>query len=432
MVFNPVCKLVEVFGFWRYPSPIPKFRLRHRILNYYLNLMYWYYKSAKPIIRPEKDSKLQEYFVEKRRQIDRSLLPTGFYSENFVKISAVGDLMPAKGIENSKDKFYAKVEDLIFSANISIANLEFSWKSDNSGREWSRYKSGREWSRFKINATRKHYDAIKGHRRKQYTVFNTANNHITDWGMAAFNTTLDQLEADGFHFVGTNRSPQDQKKGLIFTSNGIKFGFVSATYDVRPFPQDKGYQVNFIPFHRFQQNADLSLLREQMSYCRSYDCDFIIVSLHWGREFEFFPRRFQVDIAHQLIENGADAIISHHNHVIQPYEIYQTQRDPHRKAIIFYGLGNLSSFWSAPHSALSLVANLDVAKGYVNRMPKTLIARVNVTPVLQMENSYKNIPYLQLDKLDDLHKSARGKSIRKYLNQSAQYADLVLGKRWRT
>lgn len=409
--------MAETFGFWRYPSCIPKFRLKVRILNDYLNYMYWCYKSAKPIIRPEKGSKLEVYFTKQQLQIDRSLLPKEFQVEKSVTISTVGDLMPAKGLENSKDKFYDKIEELIFNADISIANLEFSLISDQLVQKWGR---------FKIHATRKHYDAIKGHKIRQFTVFNTANNHITDWGMGGLNTTLDQLEADGFFYVGTNRSPENQKKGLIITSNGVKFGFVSATYQVRPFPNDKGYQVNFIPFHRFQGEVNLSLLKKQISYCRCQDCDFIIVSLHWGREFEFFPRQGQVDIAHQLIEEGADAIISHHTHNIQPYEIYQTQRDPHRKAIIFYGLGNLSSFWSAPHLALSLIANIDIVKGHLNGISNTFIERVNATPVIQMEYEHKNKPYLQIDKLSDLIKSDNSEREKEYLNKASQYADIVL------
>ena len=136
-------------------------------------------------------------------------------------------------------------------------------------------------------------------------------------------------------------------------------------------------------------------------------------------EFEFFPRRYQVDIAHQLIENGADAIISHHNHNIQPYEIYQTQRDPYRKAPIFYGLGNLSSFWSAPHLALSLIANFDVVKGHINGSPKTLIACVSATPVVQMEyDCKKKAMYLEIEKLSDLIKSTHDESKKKVSQRS--------------
>jgi len=148
-------------------------------------------------------------------------------------------------------------------------------------------------------------------------------------------------------------------------------------------------------------------------------------------EFEFFPRQDQIDIAHHLIECGADAIIGHHTHNIQPYEFYQTLRDPHRKAPIFYGLGNLSSLWSTSHHALSLIANFVVVKGHVNNAPKTLVERVHVTPVLQMEYDCKKTPYLQIEKLNDLIKSALGGSRGKYINKASQYADLVLGSSWR-
>jgi poly-gamma-glutamate synthesis protein (capsule biosynthesis protein) len=233
--------------------------------------------------------------------------------------------------------------------------------------------------------------------------------------------------------VGTNRSPKTQKKSLIITVNGVKFGLVAATYSVnnQPFPNGKNYLVNVVPFHRFQGKVDVSLLEEQLSFCRSQNCDFIILSLHWGLEFEFFPRQNQVDIAHQLIEYGADAIISHHTHNIQPYEFYQTRRDSYRKAPIFYGLGNLSSLWSAPYHALSLVTNFDVIKGRINGESKTLVAHVNAIPVIQMINDHKTAPHLQLEKLRELIKSTCTECRSACINEASRYADLVFGKSWR-
>jgi poly-gamma-glutamate synthesis protein (capsule biosynthesis protein) len=252
--------------------------------------------------------------------------------------------------------------------------------------------------------------------------------------MEGFNTTHEQLKAEGFHYVGTNRTPEARKKGLILNSEGIKFGFVAATYSLnQQFFQEpmEDYLVNYVPFHRFKGKVDLSILEEQIAYCRSKDCDFIIISLHWGMEFEFYPRQDQVNIAHYLIECGADAIISHHTHNIQPYEFYQTRRDPHRKAPIFYGLGNLASLSSTPHRALSLSANFEVVKGHVNGDQKTLVARANVTPVLQVEYDFNETGYLRIEKLSDLIKSACSEGRSEYVNKSGQYADLILGKSWR-
>ena len=419
-----VFKLADILGFWRYPSDRDPDQFFHNILD----RMYWTYKLTRPIIKPEKGSELKAYFVEKRQLTGRSLLPGGFQAERSVAISAVGDLMNTKGIENSAGKFYAKVAELIFDTDISIANLEFTL---TTGELDPRYQ-GAHWL---LNATQEQFDALKGHQGKHYTVFSTANNHVLDHGMEGFNTTHDQLEAGGFFYVGTNRLPEAQKKSLVMTSNGVKFGLMAATLGVnkRPFPNGKDYLVNVIPFHRFQGKVDVSLLEEQISYCISQDCDFIIVSLHWGMEFEFFPRQDQVDIAHHLIEYGADAIISHHTHNIQPYELYQTRRDPNRKAPIFYGLGNLSTFGSQPkpYIALSLVINFDVIKGHVNSAPKTLVEHINVTPVLPMKYDDDKTTYLQLEKLRELFKLARSESRSVYLNQAGQYADLVLGTSWR-
>ena len=59
----------------------------------------------------------------------------------------------------------------------------------------------------------------------------------------------------------------------------------------------------------------------------------IIVQLHWGKEDVPLPRPADMALAHQLIELGADLVIGHHAHCIQPFEIYKGR-------YIFYGLGN--------------------------------------------------------------------------------------------
>ena len=423
LLYRSIVKIVVILGLWRYPSNRdPEQWFSNDFKNIIFNRMYLSYKLAKPIKKAEKGSRLKEYFAEKRRQINQPLLPKGFQGKTSVTISAVGDLMNTKGLENSKDKFYSKIAELIFNADISIANLESSLtnsKVENTG--------------LQINATPEQFDILKGYKDKRYTIFCTANNHILDRGIEGFETTHNRLEEEGFFYVGTNRSPEDQKKGLIITVNGIKFGFVAATYSVNknPFPDGKEYLVNLIPFHRCQEKVDVSLLEEQISYCLNKNCDFIIVSLHWGIEHEFFPRKNQVNIAHHLIEYGADAIISHHTHNIQPYEIYQTHRDPNRKALIFYGLGNLSSKHFLPHVSLSLIANFNVVKGFVNENPKTLVANINGTPVLEMDYVCNKINYIQIERLRDLIKSTHSRKRKKYIHKAGRWADFILGKSWR-
>lgn len=72
-----------------------------------------------------------------------------------------------------------------------------------------------------------------------------------------------------------------------------------------------------------------------------------IVNLHWGYENADVPAPFQRDLAHRLVDAGADIIIGHHPHVPQGWEIY---RDKH----IYYSLGN---FNFAPFDAVASERN---------------------------------------------------------------------------
>ena len=70
-------------------------------------------------------------------------------------------------------------------------------------------------------------------------------------------------------------------------------------------------------------------------------CNQIVMLLHWGGRVEggMYPDFDQPKIARQLIDAGADLIIGHHSHTLQPYEIYKGK-------YIYYSLGN---FCIAPH-----------------------------------------------------------------------------------
>ena len=61
--------------------------------------------------------------------------------------------------------------------------------------------------------------------------------------------------------------------------------------------------------------------------------DVVIVCPHWGVEYAVKPTRDQVELAHQMIDAGADIIVGSHPHVVQPLEKYHDHW-------IAYSLGN--------------------------------------------------------------------------------------------
>ncbi|MGE5341568.1 MAG: CapA family protein [Candidatus Omnitrophota bacterium] len=411
----------DIFGFWKYPSLKSSADFERMTL---WDKMYWGYKSRNPIVRPEKGSQLETFFYKNERVIN---LPAKFRKNQSVTFGAVGDLIKVPGLENSKDVFYEKIADLVFDNDLTIANLESQLTSQNIG---GYVFSDKETPPLCCHLNE--YETLTSHRGKHYTLLHTACNHTLDMGLEGLETTLARLEKDGITDIGTNRRPDESVKGRMVTKNGITFGFVSATFGLngKPIPPGHEYMVNVVKFHTLDSNekADLSLLEHQIAWCNEKGCDVIIASLHWGYEYEFFPRKHQVDMAHQLVEAGVDVIISHHAHVLQPMEYYRPKRNPEKTAIIVYSLGNLASAFSAPHLVLSGVLNLTFSKGTIDGREETFVTEAKLIPVIQRDCLVGNLPVIRIETLETvLNPPYQGIEDKAYLTALKRYADGVLG-----
>lgn len=419
-IVGTVHKCADIFGFWKHPAKKTAGDFEEMTLT---DKIYWGYKSKKPVIYPEKGSQTEAFFKENSKP---PTLPGGFEKKHTVTFGAVGDLIKVPGLENAVDKLYEKVADLIFDKDVSYANLE----SQLTGQDMGAYIfSDKEAP--PLCCTRDQYDALKGHKGKQFTLVHTACNHTFDMGLEGLETTLTQLQKDSIIDLGTNREADEQQKGRIIEKNGIKIGFVSATYGLngKEVPEGKEYMVNVVKFHSGDpgKEIDLSLLNRQISFCKEQGCDIIMASLHWGYEYEFFPRQKQIETAHAIVEAGVDVIVSHHSHVIQPMEYYRPQRDPDQTAVIAYSLGNLTSSFSAPHLVLSGILNLTIVKGPVNGKEKTFVENAQIIPVVQRELTDGGLPVIQLEKLETFS-TGKGKTPeeKNYIAGVQKYAKLVL------
>ena len=66
--------------------------------------------------------------------------------------------------------------------------------------------------------------------------------------------------------------------------------------------------------------------------------DWVVVSLHWGAEYQAQPSPRQELLASQLLAGGADILWGHHPHVLQRTELIQ--REGMKDALVMYSLGN--------------------------------------------------------------------------------------------
>lgn len=418
-VVKTIHRIADIFGFWNSPSEKAAADFEDMSL---LDKIYWGYKSKKPVRRPA--DKLDRVSMNQTsgRAIEH---PDGFEKRGSLTFAAVGDLIKVDGLEYSQDLLYREIEDVVFTKDVIYGNLE----SQLTQQELSSYTfSDKEAPPLCCSLDQ--YHALRSHDGRGFDVLHTATNHTMDMGTEGFDTTLEQLATDGILDLGTNRVPVERARCRVLEKNGVKLGFVSATYGLngKPLPNGREYAVNVVKFHpggQRREPEDLSLLQEQIADCRNNQCDFIIVSLHWGYEYEFFPRTHQQDMARQLAELGVDLIVSHHPHVIQPLEWYRPRRDPSRVVPIAYSLGNLTSSFSAPHLVLSGVLNVTIAIGEKEGETCAIVEEAHIVPVVQIEETTGGKDILRIKRLEGLDHPQQ--------DRFEQYADLVLGAgQWRT
>ncbi|MCG2632953.1 MULTISPECIES: CapA family protein [Bradyrhizobium] len=381
---------------------------------------YWFYKSARPITRTSRDVS-DALFLNDKSIVE---LPTAFRKQQTATLSALGDLIQARGLEHSKDLLFESIEAAVFNADISFANYESVVADDHVVSE--AIGDGRSSMMCCSSAQ---YSALTEHQGRRFTILNLANNHSLDLGVQGLRTTQELCRANGIIEIGAPRCAEEYGRGTVFTKRGIRFGFVSVTFGLngRPLPDGEHYCVHASPLMSKRVVADLELLKSQIRSCKHQNADVIIASIHWGFEFEFFPRRKQIELAHALVEEGADIILGHHPHVVQPIEYYRTTRDPNRVAVIAYSLGSLTWDWyTAPHLILSLMLNFQFAKGDTSAGSRTYIESVTATPL------FRNIFYrgdnkvMRIEQLRD-HLDAKNADFG-HLEQMQQYVDLISGR----
>jgi len=245
------------------------------------------------------------------------------FLESEIKITCIGDLMPSdtyytlgQGIgSNIKNltTIYSLPENKLFpDSDIIVCNLE-SPILKNSGDKKIPF-GGRS-------------GVINLLKNMSISIVSVANNHILDHGPEVLRDTVKILT--------------ENRIGVI----GIKKGNISAIYTVNIKSKRVALAAfNAIPDH--PENTTIAPLERDILFNTLYEIkkqspDFIIFSFHWGNEYVTFPSPSQVDIAHELINNGVNIIIGHHPHVVQPVEKYNG-------GVIIYSLGNFlfDMFWS--------------------------------------------------------------------------------------
>jgi len=238
-------------------------------------------------------------------------------------IAATGDIIIHQNIWRAADAhapgtgtydflpLFAPIEPWIAEADLAICHLEVPLSPDNQGIS--------SFPRF--NAPHELADAIA---LAGYDTCSTASNHSLDQGITGLRDTLDILDAAGVRHTGTARAA-DEDRPALYVVQGVTVGHISATWSTNGITTPERYAVNFL--ERDQILADANWARE-------HGAEFVIVSLHWGIEYQESPSWAQRDLAEDLLESpDIDLILGHHAHVVQPIDRVEGK-------IVVYGMSN--------------------------------------------------------------------------------------------
>lgn len=150
-------------------------------------------------------------------------------------------------------------------------------------------------------------------------VASLANNHAGNYNTPGVQQTVNLLAKNNILATGI-LGP------VIKDAKGIKFAFLGYNDVTKPQPGIS--------------NVDEEKIKTEITYAKK-QADIVIVTCHWGTEYQAQPDDRQKYLAHFLIDAGADLVIGNHPHWIQPIEIY-------RNKLITYAHGNFvfDQMWS--------------------------------------------------------------------------------------
>lgn len=230
-------------------------------------------------------------------------------------ILIAGDWAPIRAfapvIENDPTAVYGDLLPMIRSADLAVVNLEapLSDLGDPVCKSGAVFKG-----------EQKH---LSGLTAVPFHVVTLANNHVFDYGIEAFEQTLQLLDKNNIQHVGAGVTESQAKTPLKIDVNGISIGIVNFSEGEDLTAADNGPGV---------MGWDVKEVVETVNSLQK-TVDVIIVICHCGIEYIPFPPPYVAQAFAKVAGAGADLVIGHHPHVPQGVVF-------HHNVPVCYSLGN--------------------------------------------------------------------------------------------
>ena len=298
----------------------------------------------------------------------------------FVQASAEAASSGQSGRDYYFDGMYDdEVRKLISGADIAFVNQE----GPIAGLEASGYPN--------FNAPKEAGDALVD---LGFDIVNIANNHMLDMEhrTTGYENSIKYWKSKDVMMVGGYEDQADYDTIRYIEREGIKIAILSYTYGTN------GYTVNeassaVVPL------IDDARITAQVTEARA-SADLVLVSMHWGDENKQEVSSEQRRLAKVIADAGADAIIGHHSHTIQPIE--WTLGKSGNNTLVIYSLGNFISSQLYAKNLVGVIVTFDIVKkpGSDRAFIENVKANPTVTHYLSTTEAYDS---LDLEKRYNVH-----------------------------
>ncbi|MER5306090.1 CapA family protein [Streptomyces lasiicapitis] len=199
----------------------------------------------------------------------------------------------------------AGAKSVVAKADLAICHMETVYGANGDYTGYPTFKSPPQVARA-LKATG--YDACS-----------TASNHTLDDGADGIHRTLAALDRARVKHAGSGRTATEGRSPAWLRAGGAKVAQLAYTYGTNgiPLPKGRPWSVNLIDKDRILADARAA---------RKAGADVVVVSLHWGNEWQDTPNRQQLSLGRQLTaartggRPDVDLILGTHAHVPQAYE----------------------------------------------------------------------------------------------------------------
>ncbi len=231
--------------------------------------------------------------------------PTPVPTEKTVTVSFTGDctLGQDTGLEGNSNSFaqvvgtdykypFKNALDILGQDDMTLVNFEGTLTDSNSPRE----------KEFTFKGPAEYVNILT---EGSVEAVNLANNHSFDYWQTGLDDTESTLDSAGIKWSLDSHY-------AIYETNGVKIGMAGFCF----------------PW-------ELQPIYDAIDYLRSEGCEIVIISVHAGVEKMYEPEDAQVNMAHAILDYGADIYVGHHPHRLQPIEEYNGK-------YILYSLSNFT------------------------------------------------------------------------------------------